>query len=77
MLRLDCQNMKCPLPLLKLKVALAPMQVGERILLQATDPIACRDIPTFCAQQGHQILSQRVDPIFEFEIEKGAPPRPL
>ena len=68
---LDCTELKCPLPLLKLKVALSAMSPGERITLLATDPISCRDIPKFCEKTGHRLLSHAEAPVYSFEIEKG------
>lgn len=68
---LDCTQLKCPLPLLKLKVALSTMSPGEQITLLATDPISCRDIPKFCEKTGHRLLSQAETPVYRFQIEKG------
>lgn len=73
MLTLDCQALKCPLPLLKLKVALNDLAPGEAVELWATDPISCRDIPAFCQKTGHRLLSQSEGPVFRFVIEKGGP----
>ena len=72
MLTLDCQSLKCPLPLLKLKVALAEIESGTQIELLATDPISCRDIPVFCQKTGHRLVEQSDQPVFRFVIEKAA-----
>ena len=67
---LDCTDLKCPLPLLKLKVALADVAVGDRIELITTDAISCRDIPAFCDRAGHRLISASDEAPFRFEIEK-------
>jgi|TARA_B110000305_G_scaffold131403_2_gene146798 tRNA 2-thiouridine synthesizing protein A len=67
---LDCTQLKCPLPLLKLKVALNEMIVGETICLIATDPVSASDIPKFCKKTGNLLLSMHDQPVFEFLIEK-------
>lgn len=68
---LDCTSLKCPLPLLKLKVALANMTSGDIIILRTNDPISCRDIPIFCANSSNELLNQSNTTPFQFEIKKG------
>jgi len=67
---LDCTDLKCPLPLLKLKVALAELDAGQVIELTTTDAVSCRDIPAFCARAGHQLLLQDGANPFRFQIQK-------
>lgn len=70
MQKLDCTSLKCPLPLLKLKVALVELAVGDEIELLASDPISCRDIPKFCEKSGHRLLETSDGPVFRFRIQK-------
>ena len=49
---LDCTDLKCPLPLLKLKVAINDDCSDRAIRLLTTDPISLRDIPAFCKRTG-------------------------
>jgi tRNA 2-thiouridine synthesizing protein A len=67
---LDCTALKCPLPLLKLKVALAELEAGQVIELTTTDAVSCRDIPAYCQRAGHQIVLQDGDHPFRFQIRK-------
>jgi tRNA 2-thiouridine synthesizing protein A len=69
---LDCKALKCPLPLLKLKVALAELEAGHVIELMTTDAVSCRDIPAFCKRAGHQIVLHDGDNPFRFHIRKSA-----
>lgn len=53
---LDLRGLKCPLPILKTKKALANMQTGDEITVWATDPGAPDDFAAFCRQTGHVLL---------------------
>ncbi len=66
---LDCTDVKCPLPLLKLKVALSSASHGEFIRLITTDPISLRDIPAFCNRSGHRLVTKTAGLKTEFLIE--------
>ena len=66
---LDCTDLKCPLPLLKLKVAINDDCSDRAIRLLTTDPISLRDIPAFCKRTGHHLASINEGPLLEFIIE--------
>ncbi|MDO5640370.1 MAG: sulfurtransferase TusA family protein [Neisseria sp.] len=53
---LDVTGLKCPLPILKAKKALAQMQAGDVLTVLATDAGAPDDFAAFCRQTGHQLL---------------------
>lgn len=70
--RLDLRGLKCPLPVLKSRKALAGMSAGAGLLLETTDPLAGIDIPHFCHEDGHSLESQeRTDFGHRFVIRKG------
>ena len=48
----DLRGLKCPLPVLRTRKALAGMQAGDILLVACTDPLAAIDIPTLLAQTG-------------------------
>ena len=54
---LDARGLLCPLPVLKLRKRLKSMAVGDVIAMQADDPAAVIDVPHFCAESGHMLLS--------------------
>ena len=66
---LDCTDLKCPLPLLKLKFAINDDCSDRTIRLLATDPISLRDIPAFCKRTGHHLASINEGALLEFIIE--------
>ena len=53
---LDVTGLKCPLPILKAKKALAQMEVDEVLTVLATDVGAPDDFAAFCRQTGHVLL---------------------
>ncbi len=73
MRRLDASGLTCPLPVLKARKALAGMAPGETLEVVTTDAMSVVDMPVFCAQGGHRIVSEaKEDGRFVFVIERGA-----
>ncbi len=54
----DASGLKCPLPILRAKKALAQMPSGEVLKVITTDPHAERDFQAFCKQTGNGLLVQ-------------------
>jgi tRNA 2-thiouridine synthesizing protein A len=54
---LDCEGLLCPLPVLRARKRLLAMPPGDVLALRATDKMALVDVPHFCAQAGHTLLS--------------------
>ncbi|RJF75190.1 sulfurtransferase TusA family protein [Rhodopseudomonas palustris] len=68
---LDLTGLKCPLPALKARKALARLDVGTRLELRCTDPMAIIDIPVLIQQTGDRLESTaRRDAEIIFVIEK-------
>ncbi|WP_040610884.1 sulfurtransferase TusA family protein [Oceaniovalibus guishaninsula] len=53
----DARGLLCPLPVLKARKRLAALSGGQVLQLVADDPAAVVDVPHFCAQAGHTLLS--------------------
>jgi tRNA 2-thiouridine synthesizing protein A len=53
---LDLRGLKCPLPALLARRALARVRPGDAIEIVADDPLAGIDIPHMCHREGHQIV---------------------
>lgn len=58
---LDATGLLCPLPVLKARKRLAGLTSGETLTVQADDPAAIIDMPHFCAEAGHTLVSSDVD----------------
>lgn len=54
----DASGLKCPLPILRAKKALAQMASGQVLKVITTDPHAERDFQAFCNQTGNALLAQ-------------------
>lgn len=69
--QLDLAGLKCPLPVLKTRKALARMQKGDELHVICTDPMAAIDIPNLLRETGDHLARQaREDSRLIFEIEK-------
>ena len=66
---LDCTDLKCPLPLLRLKMFINENRETSPIKLIATDQISTRDIPAFCERAGYDLRSVSGGPPYEFIID--------
>lgn len=68
---LDARGLQCPLPVLKARKALLALQPGERLLVEATDPMAAIDFPHFCEESGQSLVNSGTDgAILRFLIER-------
>lgn len=54
---IDAVGLLCPLPVLRARKALLGMAPGQVLRLVASDPAAVIDVPHFCAEAGHDLLS--------------------
>lgn len=66
MTELDVRGLKCPLPILRTKKALATMASGQMLKVRATDPSAKKDFEAFSRQTGHELEDQSVPESAEF-----------
>ena len=74
---LDCENLLCPLPVLKARKRLLQMAMGEVLCLRATDPMAEIDLPHFCAEAGHSVISTQHDGRVQIYYIRRGPDRSL
>ncbi|MFA5825869.1 MAG: sulfurtransferase TusA family protein [Gallionellaceae bacterium] len=58
---LDARQMDCPLPILRTKRSLSPMQGGQVLKVVATDKKSPGDFAEFCRQTGNELLSSEVN----------------
>ena len=54
---LDLTGLKCPLPALMARKALAAASPGAVLTVLASDPLAAVDIPHMCHEEGHCVES--------------------
>jgi tRNA 2-thiouridine synthesizing protein A len=53
---LDCTGMICPMPIVKIRRALKPLEVGQVLEMIATDPGVVPDMEAWERQTRHEIL---------------------
>lgn len=71
--KLDLAGLKCPLPALKTRKALAAAKLGDRLEVHCTDPLSSIDIPNLVNETGdHLENSERDGERFIFLIERRA-----
>lgn len=70
--QLDTIGLRCPEPVMMLRLKIRKMTEGETLLMSADDPSTARDIPSFCRFMEHQLIDQQVKEIpFQYVIKKG------
>jgi tRNA 2-thiouridine synthesizing protein A len=68
---LDTLGLKCPLPVLKTRRALAKLQNGETLVVLADDPMAAIDIPHLVRQLGEELINaEERDAVLRFIIRR-------
>lgn len=66
---LDLRGLKCPLPALLAKKALARLAPGSVLMVIADDPMSVVDIPHMCHGEGHAVESVTSrDGVSEFRL---------
>ena len=67
----DLRGLKCPLPVLRVRKALAGMNSGDVLNVASTDPLAAVDIPTLLHETGDTLEETRRDgDVVTFRIRK-------
>jgi tRNA 2-thiouridine synthesizing protein A len=68
---LDATGLLCPLPVLKARKRLQSLPRGARLIVLADDPAAVVDVPHFCNEAGHVLISSELDGAVQtYVIEK-------
>lgn len=70
--QLDALGLRCPEPVMMVRLEIRNMDDGQTLLIKADDPATKRDIPSFCRFMDHQLLEQQTDEMpYQFLIKKG------
>ena len=68
---MNLRGLKCPLPALRTRKALAGMAKGDLLVIECTDPLTAVDIPTLINQTGDTIEdTSREKKLLTFRIRK-------
>ena len=67
----DLRGLKCPLPVLRTRKALAGMRPGDVLVVTCTDPLAGIDIPNLLRETGDMLEETRNEArVTTFRIRK-------
>ena len=66
----DATSLNCPMPLLKMKMALNKAEIGETILVKATDSASRRDFKAFINMTPHTLEIKVEEKLFFYWITK-------
>ena len=68
---MDLTGLLCPLPVLKARKRLESMPSGHVLKVLASDPMSAIDVPHFCTEQGHTLLTNaKIGDVFTFRIKR-------
>ena len=68
---IDLTGLLCPLPVLKARKRLESMPSGHVLKVLASDPMSAIDMPHFCSEQGHILLTNaKQGDVFTFRIKR-------
>lgn len=54
---LDCRELQCPMPIVKLSLAVKGLTSGEELTVQATDPAFQADLDAWAEMTGHCVVA--------------------
>jgi len=58
--QLDAMGLRCPEPVMMVRLNIRKIASGETLLVIADDPSTTRDIPSFCRFMEHELVAQEV-----------------
>lgn len=58
---LDAVGLRCPEPLMMVRLKIRKIASGETLLIKCDDPSTTRDIPSFCRFMEHTLIAKQVD----------------
>ncbi len=68
---LDTLGLRCPEPVMMVRLNIRKIAVGETLLVSADDPSTTRDIPSFCRFMEHELVAtQTKNAPFQYLIKK-------
>jgi len=69
---LDAVGLRCPEPVMMVRLTLRKMETGQILKISADDPSTQRDIPKFCLFMGHELVQAETEQLpYRYLIKKG------
>lgn len=67
---LDLKGLLCPMPIVKIALAIKEIEIGEVIEATATDPGVLADIPAWANTSGNEVVSMDQGDIITFRVRR-------
>lgn len=68
---LDCQNLLCPMPIIKLNTAINQISVGQTLKMLATDPGSQYDLQAWAKQTSHELVeTEKNGKVFSYIVRR-------
>jgi tRNA 2-thiouridine synthesizing protein A len=68
---LDCKNLLCPMPIIKLNAAISQIGVGHTLQMDATDPGSQYDVQAWAKQTHHELVSsEKNGKVFTYVVRR-------
>lgn len=67
---LNCKELKCPMPIVKLSKAMKSMPSGQTVVVEASDPAFKSDIEAWVRTMGYELLEFIENPVQRAVIRK-------
>jgi len=72
--KLDAIGLRCPEPVMMVRLTMRKMKDGDTLLIIADDPSTTRDIPKFCVFMEHKLIKSETEQSpYRYLIKKIAP----
>lgn len=68
---LDCKQLNCPMPIVKISQAMKEMSSGQTLEVEATDAAFQADLKAWVEQMGHELVEFNSGPVQRAIIKKG------
>ncbi|MCU7553584.1 sulfurtransferase TusA [Alteromonas sp. ASW11-19] len=70
--QLDTLGLRCPEPVMMVRLQIRKMNEGESVCVTADDPATTRDIPSFCRFMDHTLVATQTQTLpYQYLIRKG------
>ena len=67
---LDCKQLNCPMPIVKISQTMKEMSAGETLEVEATDLAFQADLKAWIQQMGHELVEFSGGPVQRAVIKK-------
>ena len=68
--KLDCRNLNCPMPIVKIAKAFRALRTGQTLEVTATDPAFRADVEAWVRKTGQQLVKFEDGPVKVALIQK-------